>query len=189
MLKEAERAIRHPELNTMLREIAMFSEQRRLKAGEVLHKATETQRAFFGSDATVTRRLHRRLESLGHEGQIAAQLLRAQKASSRAKRYGSAGRGGGNSYSDLSYERKGESIAKLCDLLTENSCGLRWGWARDPDKPQAEWVLYVDLPVGQVSFHSLARGIGPDYVTGWDNQRKSEERIIAYCDLLLERIP
>ena len=190
MLKEAERAIQHPALHKSLHEFAMFCQQRRIKAGEDLHKATETQRAYYGSDATVTRRLHRKLESLGHEGQIAAHLLRAQKASSRAKGYGrSRHRGFRVTYSDLSYARKGDSITALCELLSKESCGLRWGWARDPANPKVEWLLYVDLPVGQVSFHSPARGTGPDYAAGWDGAQTSEERIIAYCDSLLEQGP
>jgi len=40
----------------------------------------------------------------------------------------------------------------------------------------------VDLPEGQVSFHSLARYAGPDYAGDWDGQRKSEERILRFCD-------
>ena len=42
-------------------------------------------------------------------------------------------------------------------------------------------VLYVDLPNGQVSFHSPERFDGPDYLGEWDGLRMSEERIIQFC--------
>ena len=45
------------------------------------------EQVYYGSHAATTRKLHRRLEALGARGRIAAQLLRAQKASSRAKNY------------------------------------------------------------------------------------------------------
>ena len=45
----------------------------------------------------------------------------------------------------------------------------------------ASWVLYVELPAGQVSFHSPTRGTGPDYTRDWDQQHASEERIIAFA--------
>ena len=151
--------------------------------------ATETSRAYHGSDAAATRRLHRKLESFGHEGRIAAELLRAQKASARAKKYGFARPSrGATSYREHSYDRKADRIVGICALLTEDSCKLRWGWGHDTACGQAAWVLYVDLPNGQVSFHSERRHQGPDYPGEWDGMHASEERIIAYCDSLLSRV-
>ena len=47
------------------------------------------------------------------------------------------------------------------------SCGGD-GVYRRPRPPM--WVLYLDLPTGQVSFHAPARGPGPDYPGEWDGQ-------------------
>lgn len=48
-------------------------------------------------------------------------------------------------------------------------------------------ILYVDLPSGQVSFHSPTRGDGPDYDGAWDEIKDaSRERIIAAIDRLVE---
>ena len=41
--------------------------------------------------------------------------------------------------------------------------GIAWGWKQDPATINYPWVLYVDLPTGQVSYHSQFRGEGPDY--------------------------
>jgi hypothetical protein len=35
------------------------------------------------------------------------------------------------------------------------------------------WVVYFDLPTGQVSFHSVTRGMGPDYSAPWDGSRNA----------------
>lgn len=160
-----------------------------LMSWQAKRSATETSRVYHGSDAAATRRLHRKLENLGHEGRVAAELLRAQKASARAKRYGSARPGpGATSYREHAYGRKSDCIARICALLTENNCELGWGWGHDADCRQAEWVLYVDLPNGQVSFHSEHRHQGPDYPGKWDAMHASEERVIGYCDSLLSRV-
>lgn len=112
-------------------------------------------------------------------------LFRAQKCSSRAKKYRGGIRGIG-SFRSIAYDRKGWSIEELCKALAAApNLGISFGWKKDPLMPGAEWVLYVDLPEGQVSFHSVQRYLGPDYPGDWDKQHKSEERIIAFCDRCL----
>lgn len=58
----------------------------------------------------------------------------------------------------------------LCRHLAELG-ELGWGWKQDPAQEFHNWVLYVDLPNGQVSFHTAARGEGPDYAGDWDRVR------------------
>lgn len=155
-------------------------EQKKLSAKRRRERVStmSAREAFRGSDGADTKGFHRRLEKLGFDGAVAAALFRCQKASRRAKAY----RG---EYSDLSYQRKAEALDKVCDLLSENE-NFKWGWKHDPAQDYASWVLYVDLPQGQVSFHSPHRGSGPNYEGDWDRQRASEDRILAYCDELLE---
>lgn len=138
-------------------------------------------RVYEGSDGALTTQLLRALKGRGPEGQIAALLFRAQKSSSRAKRYGM------TSYRGLSYARKGESLKELCDALESHGAafGISFGWGRDEGSFDP-WVLYVDLPeLGQVSFHSPERYAGPDYPADWDGRRASEERIICYCQRIV----
>lgn len=48
------------------------------------------------------------------------------------------------------------------------------------------WVLYVDLPTGQVSFHAPERGAGPNYPGKWNGVRGvSGERIVCWCQSLI----
>lgn len=143
---------------------------------------------YYGSNGGATRSFCVRLEKCSQLGRIAAALFRAQKASSRAKVYhGGIHRrdGGWDSYRELAYERKAECLGKLCWLLEEDDCGLQWGWKSDPGQSFAGQVLYVDLPVGQVSFHSTARFAGPDYPGDWDGEHKSEQRILDFADRVL----
>jgi hypothetical protein len=141
--------------------------------------------AYYGSDAVASRRVCRDLERLGPHGRLAASLYRAQKASARAKVYRSGPRGRRGSYRALAYERKGQHLEAVVALLEAEPCGLQWGWGRDDTQVVARWVLYVDLPVGQVSFHSTRRFAGPDYLGTWDGQLVSEERVVRFCDTLL----
>jgi hypothetical protein len=59
---------------------------------------------------------------------------------------------------------------------------IKWGWKRDPKQEFHPWLLYADLPQGQVSFHSAICFGGPDYAGEWDGQKLSAERIVAFCE-------
>jgi hypothetical protein len=136
---------------------------------------------FHGSYAAATRAYYRRLSGLGFDGRLAAQLMRVQKSSSRAKLY--RGEHGGHAY-----RNKEEAMAGLTALMAQPGCGLKWGWGED-DSPgrthPCRHVLYVDLPTGQVSFHAMARGAGPDYGGAWDGALGvSEGRIVKFAAMV-----
>ena len=138
---------------------------------------------YGGSDGVITRRYLKALSASSPLGPIAAELFRAQKPSSRAKRYrGGPGRSAFGSFSDFAYDRKGKALRSLCKLLGAQDA-LEWGWGDDPERGMP--VLYVELPEGQVSFHSTERFDGPDYPKDWDGSRNSEARILRFCDSLL----
>lgn len=136
---------------------------------------------YLGSDGEFTK--------LYYAGIVALNLFRAQKCSARAKVYRGGIRGQG-SFRGMAYDKKQWSMKCLCEQLEKSAgeLGIVWGWKEDPIAEQSgdpnSWVLYVELPNGQVSFHSPSRGVGPDFAGEWDRQRQSQERIIAFCDLV-----
>ena len=138
---------------------------------------------FDQSDGDVTRAYYQELNR-GPVGAIAMNLFRAQKTSTRAKRYR------GRRFKSAAYDVKSYSMSQLSAVLTASAgeLGIQWGWKRDPKTvfgEESSWVLYVNIPHGQVSFHSPCRGIGPEYPGSWDGSHKSEERILAYCDAVM----
>lgn len=161
---------------------------------------SKAARVFHQQDGEVTRAYYAELNRLGPSGQFAVALFRAQKRSSAAKRY----RGGG--FRGAAYDVKTWSMGEICRLapahyaLAIPSCrpedlGELWGWKQDPkvlfggrgEEGEASWVLYVELPHGQASFHSPTRlGSGPDFRGVWDGIRGvGETRILAFCDLVM----
>jgi len=134
---------------------------------------------FQQSNGAVTVAYYRRLIERGPMGIIAMNLFRASKTSSRAKAYR------GKRFRYASYDVKNYSIQQLCQSLGKH---LPWGWKRDPYTPGFEWVLYVDLPTGQVSFHSGSRLAGPDYHGDWDGQKCSTERVLKFCNQVTEEM-
>ncbi len=143
-------------------------------------------RVYMGSDGEATRALYRRLESLGPAGVVATNLFRACKCSERAKVY----RGGG--YRGAAYDRKQWSMDNLARALSEHgealgiAPGTGWGWGEDAAQPHHRWVLYVEIPTGQVSFHTAARGDGPAYAKPWDGIRiQGPTRICKWVAQLL----
>lgn len=142
---------------------------------------------YIQMDGTVTKRYYTALQQIGGiAGVLAVNLFRAQKCSARAKTYRK------RAHTTESYARKEWSMANLCDVLAKhgNALGIRYGWKEDPNvifEDQASFVLYVDLPTGQVSFHNPRRGNGPDYPGMWDQSKRSQERIIEFCDQVYSR--
>ena len=138
---------------------------------------------YLGSDGKLTIKYYEHLQTFGPAGAVAMNLFRSQKCSARAKLYR-----GGNShgrYKDQAYERKNWSMGLLVDvlMLRGDELGITFGWKIDDKAFDHAWVLYVDIPTGQVSFHSPTRGKGPDYAGDWDGVRgASEARIIQFCD-------
>lgn len=136
---------------------------------------TEITAVYTGSDGEATRALYAKLEAIGPSGAIAMNLFRACKASARAKVYSRRFRGS-------AYDKKQWSMDNLCRVLLADDQTIVWGWGRDEKTVGFENVLYVDLPEGQVSFHTDRRGDGPDYPGEWDGVRdRSAARICRFC--------
>lgn len=147
-------------------------------------------RTYQGSSGDATKALYDRLASCGPVGEIALNLFRAHKNSARAKVYRGGIRGQG-SYKGMAYDRKEWAIGNLAKMLDQHraSHGLKWGWAIDEAQEYHRHVLYVDLPTGQVSFHTAQRGPGPDYPGTWDGVREvGAARICQWCAQLLGRM-
>jgi len=144
---------------------------------------------YLGSDGDVTKAYYAELSKRGLMGQIAVNLFRASKCSARAKVYRGGVRGRG-SYKSMAYDRKNWSIEQLSTILSEHAAtvGITWGWKQDPRQEYHQWVMYVDLPQGQVSFHSASKRQGPIYAGQWDGSHQSAERIIEFCDQVFKTV-
>jgi hypothetical protein len=143
--------------------------------------------AYNGSDAQVTIALYQRLTACGPHGLVAVNLLRTQKASARAKVYHGGDTGGG--YRNQAYVRKQWAMTQLTTILDQHaeSLVMAWGWGEDPKQAIHKWVLYVDTPYGQCSFHTELRGTGPDYSRVWDGQLyETHRRICRYAADVLD---
>lgn len=140
---------------------------------------------FEGSNGAATQALYRELEALGPAGVIAMNLFRACKCSGRAKKY--RGRG----FKDAAYGRKEFSLFNLCEMLEAHAdnLGIAWGWKEDEKQPVHRWVLYVEIPTGQVSFHSEKRINQKDFAGEWDETTSSSTRIIRWTNKLLHEGP
>lgn len=145
-----------------------------------------------GSDADATRALYARLLDHPPRGIVAVNLMRAVKASERAKKYrGRSGGGKGKSYRSLAYDKKDWALGELCRALVEaDDVVPSWGWGTDPKAIGFENVLYVDVPgCGQVSFHTSYRKDGPDYPGAWDGVNGAAgRRVCPWAAMILAGI-
>jgi hypothetical protein len=124
---------------------------------------------------------------------IARELLADGKAGKLAKKRAKLYRRG-RGYKTAAYERKNWSIGNLALTLYVTSAAtyLPSGWAVDqPLRGRGDphhHVLYVELPTGQVSFHTGGRGPGPDYTGQWDGERGiASERICRWVAMVMAR--
>lgn len=153
----------------------------------VMNLPATVRNIYHGSNGDQTKTLYARLAALGPVGEVALNLFRACKNSERAKVYrgGQPGRG---SYKRMAYDRKSWAVGNVCAVLETHAAALGtvWGWQCDEATPGFEWVLYVETPHGQVSFHARSRGTGPDYPHTWDGVKEaSAERVITWCEALV----
>lgn len=140
---------------------------------------------YEGSDGEATTALYNHLSTLGPAGVIARDLFRAQKCSERAKDYS-------RRYKSEAYARKQWSLGLLVNTLADHrgACSVTFGWKRDPKPPIGyPWVLYIDTPDGQCSFHMPIRGEGPDYPGEWDNSQASADVVIKFTERVLAGLP
>jgi len=136
---------------------------------------------FEQNNGDVTKEYYAEMNAKGLPGQLAVALFRAQKRSTAAKKYR------GRKYKGAAYDVKNWSMSEVCRILDTMSAfemAPKRGWKQDPKTVGYEWVLYVELPTGQCSFHSAQRLNGPDYTGDWDGLALSIERICRYCDLV-----
>jgi hypothetical protein len=137
----------------------------------------QAARIFSQNNGDTTKAYYAEMNSRGPMGQLAVALFRAQKRSTAAKKY----RGG--RFTRDAYDVKNWSLSEICRILGSFPHDIAWGWQRDPNTPGFEWVLYVELPTGQCSFHSADRLAGPDFTGKWDGNRGgSLTNILAFCD-------
>lgn len=144
----------------------------------------EAHQVFNQNDGEVTKAYYARLNALGFQGQLAVALFRAQKRSTAAKKYR------GRQYTQAAYDVKNWSLSEICRILGgiegNREWPHLWGWQRDPSTPGFEWVLYVETPTGQCSFHSAERLAGPSYPKEWSGLHNSAEVILKFCDMVAE---
>lgn len=149
--------------------------------------------------AAATRQRKKVLESTVL-GKLASALERAQRFSDSAKSRAANGLPireyyDGSPYCSANYRRSRgarENDYQAKELAVRDACalaplaGIRFGWKREEgvDPP---WVVYFDLPTGQVSFHSPVRGEGPEYPEEWDGRRASTRRIKELIGRLVEQ--
>ena len=89
----------------------------------------------------------------------------------------------------LAPDVKNWSLGEVCRILgcmAAFESAPSWGWKHDPSTGGFHWVLYVDLPTGQCSFHSPERLSGPDYKGGWIAGDGSAAAICRFCDSVWE---
>ena len=147
---------------------------------------SRTLKAFSSSDGSFVTSLTADLCRRGASGAVACTLFRAFNNSQRAKKVRR--RSYGKSRNER-YSQKNESLTNLSSAIEAFRPDLVWGWKKDYSTPGFEWVIYVELPTGQVSFHSRNRGNGPDYAGDWDGERATRERIAEWCGQLLQEEP
>jgi hypothetical protein len=88
----------------------------------------------------------------------------------------------------MAYQTKQWAMGNIATVLSGHAeaLGISWGWRQDPTQEYHDQVLYVDLPTGQVSFHTSARGVGPDYSGQWDRATGAGPgRVIRYAASVL----
>lgn len=137
---------------------------------------------FDGSDGAATREFYVNLERAGAIGIVAMNLFRAQKCSTRAKKYRGGLRGVG-SFRSLAYEKKNWSIDNLALTLGKYGpdLGICFGWKQDPWQTVERRGVMGDLcrstsRASVVPFSETVRGSGLSRRMGRTSRKRSADR-------------
>lgn len=182
------------------RESAAGKAALRARDVQVAQAAAEVsgKRRVVAQRAAATRKRNARLASTGY-GRLLIALREAQEASDRAKSRAANGcrrrdyyERDNSTYARANYRRSREARARDYEdkeSAIQNAvalaplCGIIFGWGVSEEEM---YVVYFDLPPGQVSFHCTQRFEGPEYAGTWDGIRGvSGERIEAAIRLVL----
>lgn len=144
--------------------------------------------ALCTSNAPLSRRLCKELDSMGLMGELASLLFKAQKANEQAKSYRGKAPVSRRPYGDYSKDRMQEMLKKASYLLDAHATtmGVSWGWSVDDKPNRPPWVFCIDLPTGQVVYRLPYRGIGPDYESGFGSEFSNDHRIAEFCAGVLD---
>jgi len=185
-------ADRQADVDTVLAKI-----EKETRRGATQKAAREEEKRIRRSEAAKraakTRKKNRILSQTVY-GQFLLAIESSQEASNIAKsraadgiHFGDYQGFDGSDYSRANYRRSREAREKdylKKALALDEACklaqqaGIQFGWSRESDDSHVPWVVYFDLPTGQVGFHSNSRGKGPDYPGEWDGvSGVSAERI------------
>lgn len=152
---------------------------RRTRRGQAELAEARRSRQQAAKRAASTRRTRSILDSTPY-GRLLRALDRAQGANERAKarsangihfhgysggRFRRANYRSSRAARARDYAAKEQAIGEATGLASAG--GVKFGWARSDDAG-VPWVVYFEIPTGQVSFHSPTRGVGPDYDSEWD---------------------
>lgn len=146
--------------------------------------ADYVREVFAQNNGAVTVAFYEALAALGPLGLVARDLFRAQKRSNAAKRY-KRGR-----FKREAYEVKQYAMSELAKTLTEHADALQitWGWGYDAPREPHAWVLYVQTDDRwQCSYHTGARGNGPDFPLFWDGGN-SEAAMVAFVAHVIDAL-
>ena len=144
--------------------------------------------AFSTSNAPLSRRLCKDLDSMGPMGQLASLLFKAEKANIQAKSYRGIAPVSRQPYGDYSKDRMKNMLMEVIHLLDAHAKAMdvSWGWKAN-DKPNSPpWVLCIFLPTGQVSFRVAERYLRSDYEVGSIDDSHNSGRITKFCAGVLD---
>lgn len=176
--------LKHYEADDLLANLHLFNEEQQqtiksdieLKFSKAIKRekatlkieARNVRERVQSKDPFAFRSLLESLENLGVEGKLAALCLTAHR-SYIIEQIG---------------KRKSDLFEKLCKLLDSSS--LNWGWGKA--RIGFKWILYIDLPVGQVCF-STSDMIGDQFYDGTNREGplENENRVVAFAESIFRR--
>lgn len=144
--------------------------------------------AFSTTSPLLSRRLCKDLDSMGHLGQLASLLFKAEKARIQAKSYRGTAPVSRQPYGDYSNDRMTKMLNEVIQLLDAHAkdMDVSWGWGENDVPGSPPWLLSIDLPTGLVTFRMRERRLGPDYGQGAEDDSHNSDRITKFCAGVLD---
>ena len=152
---------------------------------EHINRITE---AFSTSNAPLSRRICKDLDSKGPMGELASLLFKTEKAVKQAQSYVGRAPVSGRPYRAYSQDRMRKMLMEVIRLLDAHAkpLGITWSWRRDDKSGSPIWVLTIGLPTGQVAYRVSYIQAGPDCESALVDDSRNSERVIEFCARVLD---
>ena len=146
-------------------------------------------KAFYGYDAMAIQDVKARLKAGGLKGELADLLFEAERTDLNAGVCRTTPACSWTSRHRRKWDRWIRALKALVSFLDRSASqlGIHWGWQEHENQTGPFWVVFIDLPTGQVFYSAPERLTDHQYEGSMEWSESNEIPIFEFCEEILAK--